>query len=66
MNKIKRYMDTKGLTVRELSAKTGINSGHLCNIANGKAPVTAKSARRLAAVMGLKNWWALCSEREEK
>jgi len=51
-----------GLSLSAVSAESGVARGHLCDIENGRAPLSLRTARRLARVYGLKQWWRLCNE----
>jgi len=63
---IKQYRRDQKLSLRALSAQTGISCALLCDIENSKAPVTAKTAQKLAKAMGIKKWWVLVSEGEQQ
>jgi len=49
---IKENMVFLGITQEELAVRLGITPKHLCNILNGKAPITYKTALKLESVIG--------------
>ena len=64
--RIRKYRKRNKCSLIQLSEATRISIGHLSDIENGKAPITGKSAQKLAKAMGLKRWWNLVTETPTK
>lgn len=63
---IRERRERMKMTLRDLAKESGVNSGHLSSIENGKSPVTAKTAKKLAPVFGLEKWWMLIEDAPAK
>jgi DNA-binding XRE family transcriptional regulator len=47
------YRDNAGLTLEQLSKKSGIARPHLSEMENGKRPIGARTAKKLAAALSV-------------
>lgn len=53
VSNIKYYRVSHDLTQRELSQKIGVSDQYICDIENGKSPVSDKVAMKLADVFNV-------------
>ena len=60
--KVKELRQKRNLTLRALSELSGVHYSLLSLIENEKAPVTAKTAQKIAKAFGLKKWWVFVEE----
>lgn len=49
----------KGLTLEKLARESGVSMGTLSEIETGKRRVTDRTARKIAAALGVRSYWKL-------
>jgi plasmid maintenance system antidote protein VapI len=56
MNALAAYKQTEAISLAELARRLGVRGrGHLCDVVNGRRPITVSMAKRLEPLCG-KPW----------
>ncbi|MGE1103407.1 helix-turn-helix domain-containing protein [Peribacillus simplex] len=58
---IEKILKSRGITLTQLSDKTGIDKGNLSRIKNKKKPITFKTLNKIASVLGEEDPMSLIS-----